>query len=790
LSLNKKSKAMRKLLIAIILIVQWVNVTSQSITQTVKGKVVDKETQIAMAGAFISIYIAGQIISTSCDESGNFRLSAVPLGRHSLKVAFIGYEDVVVGDMLVSSGKEVVLNIEMKEKVTNMKEIIVRANAKDKSINSMTTLSSRMFSVEETRRYAGGFDDPARLASAFAGVATNSNVENNGIMVRGNAPTGVLWKVEGSEVANPNHFAGAHLLGGGFVTFFSNNMLSNSDFLTGAFPAEYGNGLSAVFDIKIRSGNNERYEHSFGAGVMGIDFASEGPLKKGKPASYVFNYRYSTFGLLRSFMPEGEGLPVYQDLCLKFNFPTANVGTFSFWGVGALDDFSRRAETDSTDWNMVQKRQDNDAKFNTVISGITHKITIGKRSYLNTSVCGSLVNVKAEMKFLEDNLQLNERNRRNNNEGRLTVSTYLNTKIRPNHVNRTGIIFNSLFYDFNNSSFQKTSNKLELVASGKGMAQRFQVYSQSKFDIGNFSFNAGLHVHYFSLNNEISLEPRAGIRWNLNQNQALSFAYGNHSQTQDLNIYFISKKNNDGTISDNKNLKFSRANHFVLGYDLRLSENLRLKVEPYYQYLYNLPVVKDSSFSLINLESDANLDELLLVNKGTGRNIGVDITFERFLDKGFYYLITASVFDSKFKGGDGVERNTKFNRNFVGNVLGGKEWTVGKNNNNIFGLNGRLYLIGGDRVSPIDYIASIADKDVVYDQNRLYEDRGPFTYRLDLSVTYRHNHPRYSTIWAIEVLNLSSSVITYQNNYNYVTHQVQETKGKGMFPTLSYKIEF
>jgi hypothetical protein len=712
---NNKKTAMRTLFITIILMAHLVYATSQTLTQTVKGKVLDKETQIALPGAFVSINVAGQLTSASSDGNGNFRFENIPLGRHSLKVNYVGYEDVLVSDMLVNSGKEVVLNIEMKEQVTNLKEVVVKANnEKDKSINSMATLSARMFSVEETRRYAGGFDDPGRLASAFAGVTTNSDIENNGIIVRGNSPTGVLWRVEGVEVPNPNHFAGAHMLGGGFVTFFSNNMLSNSDFLTGAFPSEYGNGLSAVFDIKLRTGNNEKYEHSLGAGVMGIDIASEGPLKKGK-ASYIFNYRYSTFGLLSSFMPEGEGLPVYQDLCFKFNFPTAKFGTFSFWGVGALDDFYKKAETDSTAWNMAQKRQDNDAKFKTSIGGVTHKITFGKKSYMQSSVSASYINKTATMKFLENNMEYTTRNHVNDNEGRVTFSSFINTKIHANHINRTGFIFSSLFYDFSDESSQSANVSLEPITAGKGQAQRFQAYTQSKIDItSNISVNAGLHLHYFNLNNELSVEPRAGIRWNFLPKQGLSFAYGNHSQLQELSIYFISKKDNDGNEMNNKKLKFSRAHHIILGYDLKINQNLRLKLEPYYQYLYNLPVIEDSSFAFINVEEIYNINELL-VNKGTGRNIGVDITFERFLDKGFYYLVTASVFDSKYKGGDGIERNTRFNKHFVGNILGGKEWILGSSKNNILGLNGRLYLIGGDKISPIDYTASLAEEEVVYD---------------------------------------------------------------------------
>ena len=114
------------------------------------------------------------------------------------------------------------------------------------------------------------------------------------------------------------------------VNLISSQLLSNSDFFTSAFPAEYGNALAGVFDIKLRTGNNENREYAFQAGLLGIDFAAEGPFIKGKEASFLFNYRYSTFGLMvdMSLLPT-EQIPRYQDLSFKINLPTKKAGLFS-----------------------------------------------------------------------------------------------------------------------------------------------------------------------------------------------------------------------------------------------------------------------------------------------------------------------------------------------------------------------------------------------------------------------------------------------------------------------------
>ena len=274
-------------------------VTAQGITQTIKGKVLDKESQVSLPGANVVILGTNPVIGTVSDMDGNFRLENVPVGRYTIQISFIGYESITIPEILVGSGKEVVLEAGLKESINELDEVVVKAHSrKDRPLNSMATISARSFTVEETRRYAGGLDDPARMVSAFAGVTTG-NLQDNAIIIRGNSPKGVAWHIEGVDVPNPNHFSGGNVAGGGAVNVISGQLLSNSDFFTGAFPAEYGNALAGVFDIKLRTGNYEKREYAFQAGLLGIDFAAEGPFVKGNNASYLFNYRYSTFGLLK-----------------------------------------------------------------------------------------------------------------------------------------------------------------------------------------------------------------------------------------------------------------------------------------------------------------------------------------------------------------------------------------------------------------------------------------------------------------------------------------------------------
>ncbi|HEY4784630.1 MAG TPA: TonB-dependent receptor, partial [Bacteroidales bacterium] len=705
-----------KLVLSIVLLLIFNGINAQTnFTQIIKGTVVDKESQLPLPGATILVETVNPPLGSTTDANGNFRLEKVPLGRHTIRVSFMGYEPYVLRELLISSGKETVLNIELKESSIQIKEVVITANSnKDKPINAMATLSARQLSVEEANRYAGGFDDPARLASVFAGVA--GNLQTNGIVVRGNAPKGMLWQMEGVEISTPTHFANITTFGGGGITALSSQMLANSDFYTGAFPAEYGNALSGVFDLKLRTGNNERKEFTIQAGLIGIDFSAEGPFVKGKKASFVFNYRYSTFSLISPLLPEDAGGIRYQDLCFKLNFPTQKAGTFAIWGIGALDVSPQKAESDSTLWVYDQDKEQGKNNLGMGAIGLSHKIIAGKKSFIFSSLTLSGNTLDHSQSRYNPELTLQPLEIVKYDNWKYSFSTYLNYKFSARHTNRAGFTADNLNYNYDIENTEIPGQPLVQVVKEKAQSNLLAAYSESRIDLSQaITMNVGLHSQYFSENGQYTLEPRLGLTWKYAPNHSFSIGYGNHSQLEMLQIYRARKQHGNGYTEPNKNLGFSRAHHLVLGYDWKINENLHLRIEPYYQYLYHIPVAPDSSFSLINLDKNWFINDSL-VNKGTGVNKGIDITLERFLQQGYYYLVTASIFDSKYKGGDGIEHNTRYNKHFVFNLLGGKEWTL--NNKNLLSVSGKLTFMGGDRISPLDEKASLVKKEAVYDETR------------------------------------------------------------------------
>ncbi len=309
--------------------------TEAELSQNVRGTIVDKVTQSPLPSASIKIIDSDPLIGTTTNVNGQFLLKDVAIGRISLEVSYIGYESIFINQLQVTSGKEVVLNLELQESIEQLSEVTVKAKQNPQNAsNDLALVSARGFDMEETNRYAGARNDPARMAQNFAGVS-GANDSRNDIIIRGNSPSGVLWRLEGIDIPNPNHF-GALGTTGGPVSILNNNLLAKSDFMTSAFPAEYGNATAAVFDLKMRKGNSFKREHIFQVGFNGFELGTEGPIGKEGGASYLLNYRYSTLALMDDvgLSPgTGNAVPFYQDFSAKVDVPTEKLGKFSLFAI-------------------------------------------------------------------------------------------------------------------------------------------------------------------------------------------------------------------------------------------------------------------------------------------------------------------------------------------------------------------------------------------------------------------------------------------------------------------------
>lgn len=758
---------------------------SQSITQSISGKIVDSDTQQPLPYATVFVLNSNPLLGATSDENGKFTINKVPLGRVNVMVKSTGYQSEIIKDLVLSSAQSPFLEINLSSAFQELKEVQIKPGLKkQKPLNKMAMVSAKMLSVEEASRYAGGFDDPARLASVFPGVSGGSGGDN-AISVRGNAPKYLQWKIEGIEIPNPNHFANLSSFGGGGLSALSSKVLDNSDFLTGAFPAEYANALAAVFDLKLREGSNSKNKHSVEIGAIGSDFASEGPIKKGHNASYLFNYRYSTLALVSPLLPEEARQVKYQDLSFKLHFPTTNAGDFSLWGIGLVDNSGADPVADSSKQRYYQDLEKQRVKQFLGVLGLGHKITVKNKGYVKTDIAYSGEGLDLFTDRMQAKESLVPQNSINNFNQNITFKSFYNQRISSNWINRTGVCFRLLSYNLRLRE-NLGQAKLEPLVDEKGSSSLVSGYTNFLYINGLWKFNFGLNVQVFTLNNAFTLEPRIAATRTLNESTTFSFAYGLHSRLEPLHTYFAV-----GSMGQllNQDLSFTKAHHFVWSLEKELGANKHLKIEPYFQYLYHVPQAQNPNISLLNSQLNW-FDTTAYSNKGLGRNYGLDLSYEQFLQQGFYYLISASIFQSQFKGSNNTWYNTRFNKTYVVNMLVGKELELGKNKANVLSINLRLVLQGGDRHHRVDVASSQVEKEVVYDLSQPFSNQMGGSLVMHSTVSYSWNKPKSTHQLALKVLNANSYKEFYGHRYNLASNQVEENREALMIPNLSYRYSF
>ena len=773
-----------------------------NLSQTIRGTIVDATTEFPLIGATIVLIDSDPINGTTTDVSGNFELLNTPLGRQSIQISYLGYKTQTIRNLLVTSGKQTIVQIYLEEDITNVEEVIIKARTnKEGALNEMALVSARTFSIEETERFAGSLGDPARMVSNYAGVAT-ANDSRNDIIIRGNSPSGVLWRLEGVEIPNPNHF-GASGTTGGPVSMINNNLLANSDFLTGAFPAEYGNALAGAFDLNLRSGNNGKHEFIGQIGFNGFELGAEGPLfetQNGQKASYLTSFRYSTMELLQNVgfdMGTGTAIPQYKDFTFMVDIPSTKAGRFKIfglWGNSYIEMGRDYAFEDESSYIGRGTATDFGAGLGVIGSSHTYffnkktriKTTISYQSNFNTTDYDTVKNSTS-------GVIVTPVYRSSRDQDKISFSTQLKYKLDKKNNFSLGVILDHYIINAIDSAFYNKYNKFITQIDMQGNLNIYQAYAQWQHKFTNsITTYAGLHSQLYNGNNNLTIEPRLGLNWQATPKHSFSAGFGLHSQTQPKATYFFQTYNptNQSYSTTNENLKFTQSIHYVLGYNYLINESLRIKTETYYQNIFNAPV-KESfpEFSMLNSGADfVPIMQDSLINDGRGTNYGLEITFEKFLNRGYYFLLTTSLFNSTYTGYDDIVRNTAFNGNYIVNALAGYEYNI--NESFMLTLDIRATLAGGKRYVPIDLELSEDEKNTEYDWSRAYEDKHDDYFRTDIRIGLKHNGKKFNQEWAIDLQNVTNYQSLFMQGYDVDKNETYNIYQQGFMPMFLYRIQF
>lgn len=756
-------------------------------TQVVKGSVRDVQTGQPLPGAIISV--ADTRLGAVAGVDGSFRIESVPVGRHTIVVRSLGYETFSTISV-VTSGRQTVLDAELLPSVDfeEVEGVTVSGSEGGRTLNESALVSGTLFSVEDVKRFAGSRDDPARMAGNFAGVFSVDD-QRNDIIIRGGSPTELLWKLDGIEIPNPNHFATQGATGGP-VNALNANLLDNSDFFTGAFPAEYGGKLSGVFDLHTRDGNAEQFEFVGQMGFAGFEGMAEGPLPGADGSSFIASYRKSTLEVfdLLGISIGFDGVPKFEDVNAKVHLPLGSGHTLDAVVLAGRSDIEL-LESDEDDVFTGDVDIYNGTDLAVVGGTWTHLLSdkaVGK-----FSVSSVYSNYRTEL----DSLTTGESNEViskdrwyevNSSESYYSARYRLSWAPVRSHYFVAGLEGRALRYDLSEERFtvrdELDGNPFRIDASGTtGQALGFLGWTWRPAD--NWTFNTGLFTQYLGLNQQLSLEPRVGASWAFAPGHALSAGVGIHRQMAPLPVYFV---------YDNQDLDYTSSTHYVVGYSVAPAQDVLLKMEGYYKDVSDAPVRADRAdgFSLLNAGTEFGgiSVDFPLANDGKGRSYGLELSLTKHFTDGWYLLATGSLIRQEYTGSDGIWRDGGFDNGFIGNLLGGYEWKISEGFS--IDMSGKITWAGGAPYTPVDLDRSRLYNSTILDEERFFAERDDNYSRADVRIDFRQNFKGWSMSTFLSIENVLNTKNVLARLYDAQEGRIKVEHQIGFFPIGGFRIEF
>lgn len=754
------------LLANILLITTSLN--AQNITQILRGRIMESFTQKPISDA--AVIVDNDLAGTYSDINGLFIFKDIPVGRHRLVVRSVGFQTIVLTDVLVESGKESVLDIVLKPIDMALDTFVITAQSQNNERVSYPSVSV----IEKLRfQYPATYADPARYASYSAGVAVDNDQANN-LSIRGASPNAMQWYMEGAEIVNPNHLSNAGTLtdrasaNGGGVMILSAQLLDNTTLYQGAMPVAYGNALAGALDMRLRKGNDEKRQSTISLSLIGLDAATEGYFSKKSKASYLVNYRYSTVGLLSQLgVPLGDEAINYQDASFNIHLPTRKMGEFSIFGVGGVSENIFKAKA-STEWKVDKDSQDISFHGRMGAFGIKHQINLGKNTLWKSVFVASALNNERQAIGYNRLAQPIIVDKINNTHSKFFFRTDLEHKLGSRTEGGIGVVVKR--EDLLNENIYKTSSLSTIYGADGGSLSVIPYADISGKMTQKLSYRVGLRATYFDFNKELSFEPSAILNYALKSHTYFQLNYSRQSQLLQPQFYFA--QNEKGAYI-NKNLDLVKSDNISIGINSRFKNDIRSHFEIFAQQYSNVYYTQDASLMVISILDDLNSLNAISSAKGTAQTYGAAWSLNQSTAKGLFWQLNFAGFNARFMNDKGVDRSLTYNNIYTTNALLGKEWAMGANKNKLVGVSGRAVTRGG--------FWSLQDKN--WTQGNSY-------FRADLNVYFKRNHKNWHSTVQLDIQNVTNRENAWTVVYDNLQKRFLPKKQLGMIPNLTYKVEF
>jgi hypothetical protein len=741
----------RRILISLFLI-SWA-LLSNAQEASLKGRVFNAANNEAIPFAVAVLSNGNTTFPVNSDIDGRFSITVSKPGLYNLQVMLTGFKTLNRYEIELKPGRLAEVDCPLEEDSKSIGEVTISGDAFMRREES--PLSMRTVGVSEIKRNPGGNRDISKVLQSLPGVASVPTFRND-LIVRGGSPNENRFYLDGIEVPNINHFA-TQGASGGPVGLLNVDFISEVDFFSGAFPANRGNALSSVLDIKFKDARTDKAGASIALGATDLAFTFDGPLseKSGLIASYRRSYLQFLFAAL-----ELPFLPTYNDFQFKYKYRPDNKQEFNFIGLGAYDVFNLNLNANETEeqlyllGNLPENSQWNytiggsykyylDKGFITVVLSRNH-LTNRAEKYANNDESEDdnrileYVSQEIENKFRMERSTLN--NGWKTNVGiNLEQSGYTNETF--NKIPFIGNLeYNSRIGFFRYGAFGQISK----TYSGAGLILSLG----GRLDANTFGENMGNPLEQFSP--RFSISKTLGERFTVNANTGIFYQVPAYT--------ILGFRNNDGALT-NTEVPYIRSIHYVAGFEYQTRTNGRITIEGFYKQYSNYPLGLSDSISIANQGSDFGVvgDEPV-DSRSRGRSYGLEVLLQQRLFKGFYGIISYTFVSSAFTNFTDELIASSWDYRHLVSLTAGK--TFGKN----WELGTRFRFNTGSPFTPFDAANSslISNWDItgqgIRDVNRINSQRTEAFHQLDIRLDKKY----YFKKWILDIF------LDVQNVYNFI----------------------
>ena len=586
---------------------------SEDMYGSLSGKVIDRSTKQPIPGA--NVIVKDSRLGAASDINGEFLIENLPAGHYIIEISSVGYKPRARTDVIVKSNQKNFLSVSMEADILSGEEVTVTAGyfIKDKDV----VTSARNLNYEEIRRAVGAAEDVQRVIQALPGVAS-ANDQTNEVVVRGGSPRENLTVMDGIEIPNTNHY-GDQGSTGGPINMINTEFLSEIDFMTGGFPAKFGDKLSSVLALELREGNRKEIDGAFDLSMAGAGLVFEGPIDKGR-GSYLVSARKSYLDLINDQIGL-TSVPEYWDTQMKIAYDLNPKHKLLFNWIYGNDKIFIKEEgaysrgADEVDYYGFQYG-----------AGFTLKSLWNKTTFSSATLSQASSNWDIVVHDSDGILEYTNTSQELENCLKYDFTKRLGRSELGAGISVKQTIFDhdmwarpdtTIYYTFNPAG----GDSIETIVYDAFIimenidSYKLGLYVQENYHITrDLTAKAGLRYDYFDFSEKGKLSPRLGLEWVFMPKNTFTASYGEFYQTPPYFFY------TNGGDSRNQYIDYEHARHFVLGYERIFNEGFKGTIEVYHKEYDDFVFPEQWIYNT----NDPAYRSYLMVNEGVGYSRGIE----------------------------------------------------------------------------------------------------------------------------------------------------------------------